>query len=56
MSNVKVLDLGGSIVAPDEVDVSFISDFRVFLEKWLKEDTANKAIIVNTSRHTGKLS
>jgi len=46
MSNVKVLDLGGSIVAPDEVDVSFISDFRVFLEKWLKEDTANKAIIV----------
>lgn len=46
MSNVKVLDLGGSIVAPDEVDVSFIKAFKVFLETWLKEDKNNKAIIV----------
>jgi uridylate kinase len=46
MSDVKVLDFGGSIVAPDEVDVSFIRDFRIFLEKWLKEDKNNKAIIV----------
>ena len=46
MSNVKVLDLGGSIVAPDEIDVSFIRNFRVFLESWLMEDTNNKAIIV----------
>ncbi|MBI9099326.1 MAG: UMP kinase [Spirochaetaceae bacterium] len=46
MSNVKVLDLGGSIVAPDEIDVSFIRKFRIFLESWLLEDTNNKAIIV----------
>ncbi len=46
MSNVKVLDLGGSIVAPDEVDVSFIKEFKVFLETWLKDDKNNKAIIV----------
>lgn len=46
MADVKVLDLGGSIVAPDEVDVNFISEFRNFLVKWLKEDKNNKAIIV----------
>jgi len=46
MTNVKVLDLGGSIVAPEEVDVTFIKQFKIFLEKWLKEDLKNKAIIV----------
>jgi uridylate kinase len=46
MADVKVLDLGGSIVAPDEVDTAFITEFRIFLEKWLKEDINNKAIIV----------
>lgn len=46
MTNVKVLDLGGSIIAPDEVDVSFIKDFKIFLESWLKADKNNKAIIV----------
>ena len=46
MAEVKVLDLGGSIVAPDEVDVSFIGKFRDFLENWLKKDVNNKAIIV----------
>jgi len=46
MSNIKVLDFGGSIVAPDEVDTAFINRFREFLTKWLKEDKNNKAIIV----------
>lgn len=46
MSNIKVLDFGGSIVAPDEVDTAFISQFREFLERWLSEDETNKAIIV----------
>lgn len=46
MAEVKVLDLGGSIVAPDEVDTNFIIEFRIFLEKWLKQDKDNKAIII----------
>lgn len=46
MSNIKVLDFGGSIVVPDEVDTAFISRFREFLGAWLDEDRNNKAIIV----------
>ena len=46
MANVKVLDLGGSIIAPDEVDVSFIGKFKTFLESWLQKDKNNKAIII----------
>lgn len=46
MSHIKVLDFGGSIVAPDEVDTAFIRRFREFLVNWLKQDKNNKAIIV----------
>lgn len=46
MANIKVLDFGGSIVAPDEVDTAFIRSFKEFLENWLKKDKNNKAIIV----------
>ena len=46
MANIKVLDFGGSIVAPDEVDTAFIRRFKEFLENWLNKDKNNKAIIV----------
>ncbi len=46
MDNIKVLDLGGSIVAPDEVDIQFIGDFYNFLKEWLEERKENKAIII----------
>lgn len=46
MSNIKVLDFGGSIVAPDDVDSTFIKEFKEFLKRWLEEKEDNKAIIV----------
>ncbi len=46
MVNIKVLDLGGSIVAPDEVDIQFIGEFYNFLKEWLEESNENKAIII----------
>ena len=46
MNNVQILDLGGSIVAPDHIDVEFIKKFRDFLVSWLEEDISRKAILI----------
>lgn len=46
MENIQILDLGGSIVAPDHIDTAFIKEFRDFLVNWLKEDEKRKAILI----------
>lgn len=46
MENIQILDLGGSIVAPDHIDTEFIKEFRSFLVNWLEEDKNRKAILI----------
>ena len=46
MDNIQILDLGGSIVAPDHIDTDFIKEFKTFLVNWLEEDTTRKAILI----------
>lgn len=46
MENIQILDLGGSIVAPDHIDTPFIKEFRDFLVNWLEEDSNRKAILI----------
>ncbi|QEN05376.1 UMP kinase [Thiospirochaeta perfilievii] len=46
MENIQILDLGGSIVAPDQVDTEFIKEFKTFLVNWLDEDESRKAILI----------
>ena len=46
MSDIRVIDLGGSIVAPDKVDTAFLKEFRLFIEDWLEADSARKIIFI----------
>jgi len=46
MDNVIVLSLGGSIVAPKDIDVNFIRSFKEAVSIYLEEDTSRKLIIV----------
>jgi uridylate kinase len=46
MSNLAVLSLGGSIIAPDKVDIDFLSKFNKAIRTYLKEDKNNKLILV----------
>lgn len=46
MKEIKVIDLGGSIVAPDEVAVEFLTDFKKIILDWLNEDKERKIIFV----------
>lgn len=41
-----VISVGGSIIAPDEVDTKFIGDFVAMINEWLLGDEARKIIIV----------
>lgn len=43
---VKVISLGGSIVAPDGVDTDFLSDFFSLVQDYLGEDPSRKLILV----------
>jgi uridylate kinase len=43
---LTVISLGGSIVAPDKIDVPFLSEFILLIEKLLHEDAARKFIFV----------
>lgn len=42
----KVLSLGGSIVAPDAPDTSFLRDFAALVRSWLDGDAARRLILV----------
>lgn len=46
MENIQILDLGGSIVAPDHIDIEFIREFKNFLVDWLEADKTRKAILI----------
>ena len=46
MSNITVISLGGSIIAPDKVDSSFLSSFYTEMKKYLDEDRNRKLIFV----------
>ena len=46
MDNVVVLSLGGSIVAPGDIDVDFINSFKEAITSYLEEDVSRKLIIV----------
>lgn len=46
MSNLAVLSLGGSIIAPDKVDIEFLKSFNKAIREYLNEDKENKLILV----------
>jgi len=43
---ITVISLGGSIVAPDKVDVDYLSDFVLLIKELLEEDPGRKFIFV----------
>ena len=43
---VKILSLGGSIVAPDGVDTAFLKKFKTLVESYLAADPKRKLILV----------
>lgn len=43
---VKVISLGGSIVAPDSVDTDFLKKFCALIKEYLDEDKSRKLIFV----------
>ena len=44
--HVTVISLGGSIIAPDSVDIDFLKEFSKHLRAYLKEDASRKVILV----------
>lgn len=46
MNKLAVLSLGGSIIAPDKVDYTFLKQLNENLRKYLKEDKTRKIILV----------
>ncbi len=43
---VRVLSVGGSIVAPQEPDKVFLQSFSRYIREWLDEDSSRKLILV----------
>ncbi len=43
---VSIISLGGSIVAPDEVDTTFVSKFKKLIVAYLQEAASNKIILI----------
>lgn len=46
MYNTKVLDLGGSLVAPDEIAVDFLKDFKRLIVDYLVKESSRRLIMV----------
>ncbi|MEW5817719.1 MAG: UMP kinase [Spirochaetota bacterium] len=46
MTEVTVISLGGSIVAPDRVDVLFLRQFKTIVDDYLEKDAGRKLILV----------
>lgn len=46
MQDVRVISLGGSIVAPESVDVPFIRQFAGFVEEWLSGDAGRRLVFI----------
>ncbi|MGI5909251.1 MAG: UMP kinase [Sphaerochaetaceae bacterium] len=43
---LTILSLGGSIIAPDTVDIAFLKDFDIALREYLAEDAERQVILV----------
>ncbi len=46
MDKTAVLDLGGSLVAQEKMDVDFLGRIRTFLAEWLEEDRERRIILI----------
>lgn len=46
MKDIQILDLGGSIVAPEIINTNFLKEMKAFLSSWLKEDDSRKLILI----------
>jgi len=46
MEDIKVLSVGGSIVAPDTVDIDFIKRFKNAVMEYLNQDLSRKLVFV----------
>lgn len=46
MKNTKIISLGGSIIAPQKVDVNFIKKFYHLIVEYLENDSTRKLVIV----------
>jgi len=46
MTDITVISLGGSIVAPDQVDIDFITRFRNTIRDYLREQASGKIILI----------
>lgn len=46
MENIKVISLGGSIIAPEKVDTEFLRDFYREIKAYLERDIERKLIFV----------
>jgi uridylate kinase len=46
MASVQVISLGGSIIAPDKVDVAFLRSFRKAVLEYLEQDPERRLILV----------
>jgi len=44
--HTTIISLGGSMIAPDGVDVRFLKDFRITIETWLGEDAGRRVILI----------
>lgn len=43
---VKVLSVGGSIVAPEKIDIEYLLEFSNLIRSWLAEEPSRKLILV----------
>jgi len=41
-----IISLGGSIVAPDGVDILFVREFHRLIVRWLEEDTRRRVVLI----------
>ncbi len=55
MAHVTVLSLGGSIIVPGAVDVSFISSFAALIRKYLAGSDDSRLIIVTGGGSTARI-
>ena len=46
MADIRIVDLGGSIVVPDKVDTAFLKEFRDFITNWLREKDDRKLVFI----------
>lgn len=46
MKNTKVISVGGSIIAPDQPDARFVSEFIAMLAEWLERDKNGELILI----------